>query len=221
MATETITKATNEDRCHPLRIPPKLRLRIYDNYFGDEKECHVYWGWDAPIDVCWLKDKKDSANNSGSSLLLTCKAIYIEASPSDPEHTAQRQLEGAKQWDFLTSLSSVIIFFYSDGNLPYLERMETIFEDMKQCANVKQLLVNITAHHPHPRVETVKRMMSLLRGLECKGTVRLAFDPDSDRYFTVEDRRAMLAAAKAEEAEHEEAQYEAAQYEAAKDEAVW
>lgn len=125
METESTAEAAPEMRCHLLRIPPELRLRIYDYYFGETKPCTVY-AW-PDVDIEWKHDSKDQADARGSQLLFTCKTISHEARPvllastelmlpsgfasGHPEtiYSVQRKLDREVQCDFLADITKVTI----------------------------------------------------------------------------------------------------------------
>ena len=75
MATHN-TAGPQQDRCHLLRIPPELRLSIYEYYFGKVKTCSMTW--DTAVCVQW---RSNEANNNGSQILSLCKEVYNEACP--------------------------------------------------------------------------------------------------------------------------------------------
>lgn len=212
-STETAPKVLENTQCHILRIPPELRLRIYDYYFGDEKTCMVEWGDE--IIVKWQRDQAGTANDSGSSLLRTCKTICIEASPvlyatctlsidcdicacdykDETKHTAKRELDNKDQCDFLASIRKADMVLCFDGGQSEIDRMQLVFETMDQGTHLKYLYIAIVATDPDPIVH-FSAVIRLLQGLRCGGLVRIAFDPDPC-FMPKTLRRAMLKAAKA------------------------
>ncbi|KAK4540685.1 hypothetical protein LTR36_009016 [Oleoguttula mirabilis] len=222
MESDTVIEAAPDKDCHLLRMPPELRLRIYDFYFGEEKACIVVWDED-DVKVRWQRDQTSTANESGSGLLRTCKTVHVEALPvlhaqcnlsilcngdchyynhekkNDTTFTAVRELDQHQQCGFLASIAKAEVWLCFECAYVRVEDMRTapqLFTAMKHGQNTTQLTINMSVKHVEEQLAPITELLGRLR---CEDTVCLGSHeaPETGWYISEEDYRVLLRAANA------------------------
>lgn len=190
-------------------------MRIYDFYFDEIQSCILELFHD---DCSLPKVHGDVVNGGGgSSLLRTCKAIYIEALPvlhtqcrlriachpevallhlngRCPRNVELRGLLAGEQRAFLASIVRAEIHFFFDHQTE-VDFLLFVQEVLRQAVNIEQLTILIGADpdedHDGPDFRDITALFS---ELSCRRKVKLAFDPQSKVFLPEDKRCAMLLA---------------------------
>ncbi|KAF2766059.1 hypothetical protein EJ03DRAFT_330448 [Teratosphaeria nubilosa] len=184
--------------CYIMKLPPELRLRIYDFYF-QEKLCIlrlVRRRTSCKAICAWRKDQ--SPGTGSGALLRVCRTFHAEAygvMVANPhlclileENTITTLLGGQKHLTtppkgvdaiFLNDMPSILISLEVTGLPTQLTALQTFFEMIAYGAKVKAVGLTLVGREPLAGVNVVKgmdyyeRLTALLDRLVCKEKLNL------------------------------------------------
>ncbi|KAK3704169.1 hypothetical protein LTR37_014009 [Vermiconidia calcicola] len=176
----TTTQASSKDRftsCRFLALPPELRVRIYDYYFGARKHYFLDVNENG-VGGRWCKDNYEA----DIALLYACREVYAEASPIlfktirfmvdispgvEPEYLASTT-------KFLGTLDQCVFV----NHIQHLNL--SIWAAVNDCHFVKVLDLRLNLWSTVP-AETARAIVKTLTKVDCRGRVGVHLKSDELR----------------------------------------
>jgi len=176
---------TKTTPCHILRLPPELRLHIYDHLFGQKTHLSVYVLDDVYIDS---ESKTSQVCSDAIALLRTCKLIHAEASPifydavtlriwledGKTPHMRIKCVGPATAWTTLQHFKTVEIYVWAGLEAvprnTLSKRLGRLVGCLDQGRGLKSLLIEFKQLRSEQKLGGLKKVP---RRVECGGELKV------------------------------------------------